>query len=84
VGVKPNSKTLEMVSLEHGIDIHQSIKDIGILLNVVVATTLRDLYEKCGSIYKELELFDTMLERNVVSWNAMIARYARNEVFIRL
>ncbi|XP_057852302.2 pentatricopeptide repeat-containing protein At4g13650-like isoform X2 [Cryptomeria japonica] len=85
-GVKPNSKTFssilpacaKMGALEQGIDIHQSIKDRGILSNVVVATALVDMYAKCGSIDKARELFDRMPERDVFSWNTMIVGYTQN------
>ncbi|XP_057837814.1 pentatricopeptide repeat-containing protein At3g24000, mitochondrial-like [Cryptomeria japonica] len=85
-GVKPNSTTFvsilpayaKMEALEQGVDIHQSIKDIGILSDVVVATALVDMYAKCGSIDRARELFDRMPQRNVVSWNAMIAGYVQN------
>ncbi|XP_057834230.1 pentatricopeptide repeat-containing protein At4g02750-like [Cryptomeria japonica] len=59
-------------------DIHQSIKDRGILTNVVVASALIDMYAKCGSMHKARELFDGMPQKDVVSWNAMIAGYAQN------
>jgi len=54
---------------------------MGILLDVVVATTLKDMYAKCGSIDKARELFGMMPQRNVTSWNAMIARYEQNGFF---
>ncbi|XP_057837809.2 pentatricopeptide repeat-containing protein At1g11290, chloroplastic-like [Cryptomeria japonica] len=85
-GVNPNSTTFASIfpacaklgALEQGMDIHQSIKDIEILSNVIVATALVDMYAKCGSIEKARELFDRMPQRNVVSWTAMIAGYAQN------
>ncbi|XP_057836797.2 putative pentatricopeptide repeat-containing protein At3g13770, mitochondrial isoform X1 [Cryptomeria japonica] len=85
-GVKPNSTTFISIlpacakigALEQGMNIHQSIKDRGILLDVVVATALVDMYAKCGRMDKACELFDKMPQPNVVSWNAMIAGYAQN------
>ncbi|XP_057832150.2 pentatricopeptide repeat-containing protein At3g12770-like [Cryptomeria japonica] len=84
--VKPDSTTFasilpicaKMGALEQGIDIHQSIKDRGILSDVVVATALVDMYAKCGSIDKACELFDKMPKRDVISWTAMIAGYVQN------
>ncbi|XP_057846895.2 pentatricopeptide repeat-containing protein At2g39620 [Cryptomeria japonica] len=85
-GVKPNSTTFVSIlpacaklgALEQGMDIHQSIGEGGFLPDVTVATALVDMYAKCGSIDKACELFDRMPQRDVVSWNAMIAGYALN------
>ncbi|XP_057845150.2 pentatricopeptide repeat-containing protein At3g12770-like [Cryptomeria japonica] len=85
-GVKPDSTTFasilsacaKMGALEQGMDIHQSIKEGGFLSDVIVATALVDMYAKCRSIDKALELFERMPQRNVVSWNAMIAGYTQN------
>eukprot|EP01018_Ginkgo_biloba_P026783 Gb_12573 [translate_table: standard] len=46
--------------------------------DVFVRTALIDMYTKCGNIETARELFDKMSNRNVVSWNAMIAGYAQN------
>ncbi|XP_057825159.2 pentatricopeptide repeat-containing protein At4g13650-like [Cryptomeria japonica] len=88
-GVKPNSTTFasilpvcaKMGVLEQGMDIHQSIKDRGILSDVVVAIALVDMYGKCGNIDKACELFDKMPQRNVVSWTAMISGYEKIELY---
>ncbi|XP_057840102.1 pentatricopeptide repeat-containing protein At1g15510, chloroplastic [Cryptomeria japonica] len=83
-GVKPNSTTFasilpacaKMGALEQGMDIHQSIIEIGLLSDVVVVNALIDMYAKCGSIQKAHELFDKMSQRDVVSWTALIAGHA--------
>ncbi|XP_057854814.2 pentatricopeptide repeat-containing protein At1g11290, chloroplastic-like [Cryptomeria japonica] len=85
-GVKPNSTTFasilpacaKMGALEQGMDIHQSIMEEGFLSDIIVGNALVDMYAKCGSIVKAREMFDRMPERNVISWNAMIAGYAQN------
>ncbi|KAH9288068.1 hypothetical protein KI387_032185 [Taxus chinensis] len=85
-GLKPNPTTFssilpacsKMGSLEQGIDIHQSIIESGFLSDIVITSALIDMYAKCGSIHKARQLFDKMPQRNVISWNAMIAGYAQN------
>ncbi|WOK93795.1 pentatricopeptide repeat-containing protein [Canna indica] len=51
----------------------------GLQSRVHVATTLIDCYAKLGSVSYSERVFDEMAERNVVSWSAMIACYAKNE-----
>ncbi|XP_057865818.1 pentatricopeptide repeat-containing protein At2g13600 isoform X2 [Cryptomeria japonica] len=85
-GVKPDSTTFasilpvcaKMGALEHGLDIHRSIMESGLLTDIVVANALVDMYTKCGNTQKACELFDKMPQRNVVSWTAMVAGYAQN------
>ncbi|XP_050282794.1 pentatricopeptide repeat-containing protein At1g11290, chloroplastic [Quercus robur] len=43
--------------------------------NVFVTTALVDMYAKCGAIHTARKLFDTMEERHVTTWNAMIDGY---------
>ncbi|XP_057841650.2 pentatricopeptide repeat-containing protein At2g22070 [Cryptomeria japonica] len=84
--VKPDSTTFasilpacaKMGALEQGMDIHRSIIENGLLSDVVVGNTLVDMYAKCGSIQKAHELFHKIPQRNVISWNTMIAGYAQN------
>jgi len=39
-----------MAALKLGVEIHEEIIRNGFLYDVVVANSLRDMYEKCGSI----------------------------------
>ncbi|KAJ7540077.1 hypothetical protein O6H91_10G001000 [Diphasiastrum complanatum] len=85
-GVQPNSVTFvlllkacaSLAALEQGKQLHSEIIKKGFLSDVVVGSTLVDMYAKCGCTEDARELFDNMSERNVVSWNAMIAGYAQN------
>ncbi|XP_057862780.2 pentatricopeptide repeat-containing protein At3g24000, mitochondrial-like [Cryptomeria japonica] len=85
-GFKPDSTTFASIlpacsklgGLEQGMDIHKSIIENGYLSDVVLASILVDMYAKCGSIKKASMIFDKMHQRNIVSWNTMIAGYAQN------
>ncbi|KAM7472603.1 hypothetical protein LguiA_010786 [Lonicera macranthoides] len=43
--------------------------------NVFVMTALVDMYAKCGAIHTARNLFDSMGERHVTTWNSMIDGY---------
>lgn len=46
--------------------------------SVVLGTALLKMYGNCGLLGDAQMTFDQMLERNLVSWNAMLAVYAQN------
>ncbi|KAL5538081.1 hypothetical protein UlMin_043354 [Ulmus minor] len=80
---KPNSATLVMVlsacshlaSLEKGEKVHLYMKERGLEINLSLATALVDMYAKCGQLEKSRELFNSMKEKDVISWNVMISGY---------
>ncbi|XP_057843691.2 pentatricopeptide repeat-containing protein At2g13600-like [Cryptomeria japonica] len=82
-GVKPHAASFASIlpacakigALEQGMEIHHKVIESGFLADTV-ANSLIDMYAKCGSIQKARELFNKIPQRNVVSWNAMIAGYA--------
>jgi pentatricopeptide repeat protein len=45
---------------------------------VFVASSLVDMYGKCGVLEDARKVFDGMLERNAVTWNSMIVSYVQN------
>ncbi|PNX99107.1 pentatricopeptide repeat-containing protein chloroplastic-like [Trifolium pratense] len=45
---------------------------------VYVATSLVDMYGKCGAFEDAEKVFDDMPEKNVIAWNSMIAAYAQS------
>ncbi|KAJ7542131.1 hypothetical protein O6H91_10G091000 [Diphasiastrum complanatum] len=85
-GVQPNKVTFTCVlsacaslaALEQGKQLHYDIIKRGFQSDVIVGSTLVDMYAKCGCTDDARELFNNMSERNVVSWSAMIAGYAQN------
>ncbi|XP_010540194.1 PREDICTED: pentatricopeptide repeat-containing protein At1g11290, chloroplastic [Tarenaya hassleriana] len=66
-------------SLNIGKVIHGYVVRAGFDSLVNISTALVDMYSKCGSLATARQLFDGMLERNVVSWNSMIDGYVQNE-----
>ncbi|KAJ7549908.1 hypothetical protein O6H91_07G074400 [Diphasiastrum complanatum] len=85
-GMQPNDVTFvlllkacaSLAALEQGKQLHSDMIRRGFQSDVVVGSTLVDMYAKCGCTEDARELFDNMSERNVVSWTAMIAGYAQN------
>ncbi|KAM7490963.1 hypothetical protein LguiA_033884 [Lonicera macranthoides] len=54
------------------------VKQKRIRLSVILANAFIDMYAKCGSIDAAAQVFNEMLERDVVSWNSMIVGFASN------
>ncbi|WCJ21010.1 Pentatricopeptide repeat (PPR) superfamily protein [Euphorbia peplus] len=65
-------------ALQAGMVIHGHVSKIGIQNDVFVGSSLVDLYCKCGETTEGRLVFDSVLQKNVVSWNAMIGGYSLN------
>ena len=84
-GVKWNRFTFPLyknarVQLEFAIriEIHGHIVGIWFISNVFMVNSLITMYTKCGCVKDAQQVFDEMLEHNLVSWNSMIVRYSQN------
>lgn len=85
-GLKPEKHTFSSVlkactsigSLGEGRFIHDQISRSGVELDVAVGNALVDLYAKCGSLEEAHRVFDNLLDRNVVSWAALISGYVQH------
>ncbi|XP_057857503.2 putative pentatricopeptide repeat-containing protein At3g13770, mitochondrial [Cryptomeria japonica] len=71
------SACASLVALENGRQIHAHMVKTGFDSNVSVGNSLVTMYAKCASIGDASRIFNKMSERNLISWNAMIAGYAR-------
>lgn len=65
-----------LAALEAGIQIHSMTIKTMHAGNDAVSNALIDMYGKCGRIRDARSVFDSMSERDVVSWNSMISAYS--------
>ncbi|XP_019102542.1 PREDICTED: LOW QUALITY PROTEIN: pentatricopeptide repeat-containing protein At2g39620-like [Camelina sativa] len=61
--------------LVKGISIHEYAVQQGMMSDVLVATSLMNMYSKCRELEIAEQLFTNMKDRDVVSWSAMIASF---------
>jgi pentatricopeptide repeat protein len=85
-GVLPDARTYASVlkacgalrSLEIGECISVEIQKRGLLKkDVVLGTTLVDMYAKCGMMQKAREVLEQLPMRDVVAWNALVSGYVK-------
>ncbi|XP_019430851.1 PREDICTED: pentatricopeptide repeat-containing protein At3g26782, mitochondrial [Lupinus angustifolius] len=62
-------------ALQVGKCIHDQVIKMALEDNVVVGTSIIDMYCKCGRIEIARKAFDRMREKNVKSWTALVAGY---------
>ncbi|KAK9132980.1 hypothetical protein Scep_012508 [Stephania cephalantha] len=82
-GVKPDQFSFASVfracaslaTLEQGKRAHSVMIKCNVMNNVVVNSALMDMYFKCCSVGDARRAFDKALERNVVTWTALICGY---------
>uniref|UniRef100_A0A2N9GKT4 C2 domain-containing protein n=1 Tax=Fagus sylvatica TaxID=28930 RepID=A0A2N9GKT4_FAGSY len=72
------SACASVATLEHGMEVHACAIRSCLEFDVVVGSTLVDMYTKCGRIDYASRFFHLMPVRNVYSWNSMISGYARH------
>ncbi|KAL5973995.1 hypothetical protein ACLOJK_030655 [Asimina triloba] len=84
--VKPNQATFvsilgacsNLAGLGEGKQIHQIVNKTIFQFNVFVESALISMYAKCGEIGIAREMFDKSDQKDLVSWNGMIAAYAHH------
>ncbi|XP_077242724.1 pentatricopeptide repeat-containing protein At2g13600-like [Tasmannia lanceolata] len=88
-GFKPNiscfssvlSALASLEALQLGKNVHGHVIKTGIEDNVYIGSPLIDMYCKCGKTKDGRRIFDLISERNIVSWNSMVAGYSYNDEF---
>ncbi|WOL10683.1 Pentatricopeptide repeat-containing protein [Canna indica] len=61
-----------------GMQAHCMIVKLPLDFDVVVGSSLVDMYVKCGAIGDARQVFDLMAVRNVVTWNTIIVGYGKH------
>ncbi|KAM0002270.1 putative tetratricopeptide-like helical domain superfamily [Helianthus debilis subsp. tardiflorus] len=59
--------------------IHCCVVKLGFDECVVVGSALIDMYSKCGQVNAAEFIFESLPDKNLVTWNAMISGFAHNE-----
>ncbi|KAM3267192.1 pentatricopeptide repeat-containing protein [Capsicum chacoense] len=85
-GARPNHFTFSTVldacagysAVLVGNQVHACILKSGFPLDVVLLTSLVDMYAKCGDIEVAFCIFESITVRNLVAWNSIIGGYARH------
>ncbi|KAG8390794.1 hypothetical protein BUALT_Bualt01G0120600 [Buddleja alternifolia] len=67
-----------LAALIEGKQVHAIVHKTGFGTNEYVASSLIDVYAKCGSIKEAHFVFSDAEEKNVVLWNTMISGFARH------
>ncbi|KAG2721498.1 hypothetical protein I3760_02G084900 [Carya illinoinensis] len=67
-----------LADLQVGKTVHAHVEILGFRSNLVVCSSLVDMYGKCNDVDEARRVFDLMSCRNVVSWTSMITAYAQN------
>ncbi|XP_024522654.1 pentatricopeptide repeat-containing protein At2g13600-like isoform X2 [Selaginella moellendorffii] len=65
-------------NLELGKKIHADAVQSGNEANIYMASTLVDMYAKCGCLAEARKVFDNMPSKNVVSWTSLMLGYVQN------
>lgn len=84
-GVEFDSVTLVSVlsacsqlgDLSLGCWIHNYIRS-NLHVNTTIATSLINMYGRCGDVIKAREVFNSLNQQNVVTWTSMISTYGMN------
>ena len=86
-GIMPDASTFVSLlkacgglsNLEAGEKLHLDAERMNYISNVYVNTTLISMYGKCKSMTLAENVFSGLIERNIVTWNAMLTVYVEQE-----
>ncbi|KAG9442465.1 hypothetical protein H6P81_018319 [Aristolochia fimbriata] len=90
LGVRPNKFTFPFVikacaallALGDAKEIQGHARNMGLDCDLFVSTALVDVYAKCGCLEEACDLFNRMPQKDVVAWNALIAGFSLQGLYI--
>ncbi|KAI3936246.1 hypothetical protein MKX01_028158, partial [Papaver californicum] len=68
-------------NLGHGKQFHGLVLKLGFDQDKFVATTLVNMYSKCGDLVSACKLFDETSEWDIISWNSFISGHSSNGMY---
>ncbi|XP_024535548.1 pentatricopeptide repeat-containing protein At3g09040, mitochondrial-like [Selaginella moellendorffii] len=77
-GRRIDGKLVKVDALERGSVLHSQAANRSWDSDLFLASTLVDMYAKCGSLTCAQRVFDGMVRHDVVSWTALLLGYAEN------
>ncbi|KAK1267525.1 putative pentatricopeptide repeat-containing protein [Acorus gramineus] len=85
-GLKSNSVTYASIltaisglaNLDYGRQVHCLVIRCELPYYVALQNSLIDMYSKCGALTYSRRVFNNMLQKNVISWNAMLVGYGKH------
>lgn len=86
VGIRPNEGTYVSVLTAisniaahiEGLQLHQIISKSKFQFSPFVESALMSMYSKCGDIVTARKVFDVINQKDLVTWNGMVAAYANH------
>lgn len=85
-GIEPNEFTFSSLikacanqaALEHGSQLHGQVVKFNFDRDPYVASTLVDMYGKCGLFDHSTQLFDEIKSPNNIAWNSLLGAFAQH------
>lgn len=68
--------------IEHGRLIHEHIKQGGSRLDIFLESTVIEMYSVCGNLKEAYDVFEQMINRDVVAWGSMMSAYIYHGHFL--
>lgn len=68
----------QLSTVQMGRSVHSKIVKHGVECSTFVANCLIDMYGKCGYVDEAMNVFQSIVEKDIISWNSVLAANARN------